>query len=121
MSTDERDSLLDDFFDSCENDKQKEEKARDIAEAKMIRECKEANDIAELNKQLEEHGIVITERVKWKPGDEVRNNAHMMIRNEWERELSRVAPKLSHLLLREGDRAFFKEMDAFNELLGRFF
>ena len=80
----------------------------------------EKKDVAELNKDFEEAGVEIevTGRVHWKPGDEITNNAHAMIHNDWERELGRVAPKLANLYIRD-HVGFMKEMDAYNELLGR--
>ena len=71
----------------------------------------EAEEIMELNELLEDHGIVITNRVKWSPGDPVTNNAELMLRNEWEDHLRENHSDLYDIYIRD-PKIFWEGYDA---------
>ena len=76
---------------------------------KFVEECLELNEKAELkevNSLLEAAGseFVVTEKINWKPGDPVTNNAELMLQNEWEQEATEEeAKKVNPYLFRATD------------------
>ena len=76
---------LDEFFEDSLSDKQKEEKAYDEAKAKALSEIRGQNEKAMLQEALDKAGldITVTGKVEWNPGDPVKNNAHMMLLDEF--------------------------------------
>ena len=76
---------LDEFFEDSLSDKQKEEKAYDEAKAKALSEIRGQNEKAMLQEALDKAGldITVTGKVEWKPGDLVKNNAHMMLLDDF--------------------------------------
>jgi len=99
--------MSDDYFSECE-----EYAAKKKEVLKEIRAENEAAEIKELNKQLEAAGAeyVITEKVHWKPGDPVTNNAEMMMQSDWEDMLKEKAPDLHHQWLLDPEM-FWKAYD----------
>lgn len=88
-------------------EEKKSQFVREIRKANQ--EASEAAEISELNEQLSEHGIVITKKVHWMPWEPVENNAHMMLKNDWEEWFSEKHPDL-YEQYRKDPEAFVKEL-----------
>ena len=71
----------------------------------------EAEEIRQLNELLEDHGIVITEKVKWSPGDPVTNTGEAMLHADWEAYLQENHPDLYSHYIRD-PKFFWESYDA---------
>ena len=71
----------------------------------------EAEEIRQLNELLEDHGIVITEKVKWSPGDPVTNTGEAMLHADWEAHLQENHPDLYNIYIRD-PKIFWEGYDA---------
>ena len=76
---------LDEFFEDSLSDEQKEEKAYDEAKVKALEEIRVQNEKAMIQEALDKAGldIEVTGKVEWNPGDPVKNNAHMMLKDDF--------------------------------------
>lgn len=55
------------------------------AKAKLIKKNAEASEMSKLQEALDREGldIEVTGKVEWEPGDDIKNNAHMMLQDEF--------------------------------------